>query len=57
MRSQIEWLTANVASVAIIAANVIDVLPTIVGVVGGIAVAWYNIEKAVNERKKRKNDE
>ena len=57
MRSQIEWVTANLASVAIIAANVIDVLPTIVGVVGGIAVAWYNIEKAVNERKKRKNDE
>lgn len=57
MKSQLEWITANLASVAIIAANVIDVLPTLVGVVGGVAVAWYNIEKAVSERKKRKNNE
>ena len=57
MKSQLEWITANLASLAIIAANVIDVLPTLVGVVGGVAVAWYNIEKAVSERKKRQTNE
>jgi hypothetical protein len=57
MRSQIEWITTNVASLTILLANVFEALPTLVGVVGGLAVAWYNIEKAVSVRKNRNKDE
>ena len=57
MRSQLEWITTNVASLTILLANVVEALPTIVGVVGGLAVAWYNIEKAVSVRKNRNKDE
>jgi hypothetical protein len=57
MRSQLEWITTNVASLTILLANVFEALPTIVGVVGGLAVAWYNIEKAVSVRKNRNKDE
>lgn len=57
MKNQIEWITTNVASVTILLANVIEALPTLVGVVGGLAVAWYNIEKAISVRKNRDKDE
>ena len=57
MKNQIEWITTNVASVTILLANVIEALPTLVGVVGGLAVAWYNIEKAISVRKNRSKDE
>lgn len=57
MRSQLEWITTNVASLTILLANVFEALPTIVGVVGGLAVAWYNIEKAISVRKNRNKDE
>lgn len=57
MRSQLEWITTNVASLTILLANVFEALPTIVGVVGGLAVAWYNIEKAISVRKNRSKDE
>ena len=57
MRSQLEWTTTNVASLTILLANVFEALPTIVGVVGGLAVAWYNIEKAISVRKNRNKDE
>ena len=57
MKSQLEWITTNVASLTILLANVFEALPTIVGVVGGLAVAWYNIEKAISVRKNRSKDE
>jgi len=57
VKNQIEWITTNVASVTILLANVIEALPALVGVVGGLAVAWYNIEKAISVRKNRDKDE
>ena len=57
MKGQLEWITTNVASLTILLANVFEALPTIVGVAGGLAVAWYNIEKAISVRKNRSKDE
>jgi hypothetical protein len=54
MKEQINWALNNIASVSVLAVvNVLDIIPPVVGVVGGLAVAWYNIEKAISVRKER----
>ncbi len=55
MNTKIEWITTNIAYAAILWANLTEILPWFVGVLGGLALAWYNIEKAITERHKRKN--
>jgi len=50
-----EWILSNVAYAAILWANIVEILPWFVGVIGGLALTWYNIERAISERHKRKN--
>jgi hypothetical protein len=49
-----EWILSNVAYVAVLWANIVEILPWFVGIIGGLALSWYNIERAINERHKRK---
>lgn len=46
----------NAAFFAYIWAMIMDILPTTVTIIGGAALAWYNVEKALAIRQKRKHD-
>lgn len=47
----------NVAYAAIVWATIQEVLPWFIGCMGGAALAWYNVEKALKMRQERKKDE
>ena len=50
----IKMYTLNILTVAWGAALWLTDLNYIIGVIGGLALLWANIEKAITERKKRK---
>ena len=50
-----EWILSNVAYAAVLWGKIVEILPWFVGVIGGAALTWYNIERALSERHKRKN--
>jgi len=55
----IEWVGINTVAVIGVITVVKEYMPWFVGVVGGIVLIWYNIERALKvraERKKIKNE-
>lgn len=52
-----EVSASNFAFFAYIWAALTEMLPTTVTIIGGISLAWYNIEKALTIRAKRRQYE
>ncbi len=57
IKKVLETSLNNVAYIGITVATLQEWLPMGIGCIGGLALAWYNIEKALKMRQDRKREQ